>query len=117
PLLEKLNVEGAKVLDVGCNEGYFSFQIADMGAKKVVGLDIDNLRIEKAQFAKQFYHSDSVFFLNQDIYSSDFDKLGRFDLTWCTGFLHRIPDPFRALDSIGQLSDTLILEWKVLRQG
>ena len=40
-----------KVLDIGCSDGYFSIK-ACAYANKVVGIDLDNLRIERANFIK-----------------------------------------------------------------
>ena len=33
----------------------------------------------------------------------------------CLGFLHRVPDPYRALKALTARSDLLLLEWKALK--
>ena len=39
--VEMIGVEGMRVLDVGCNEGFFSLKLEKLGVKEVVGLDAD----------------------------------------------------------------------------
>jgi len=41
-------VRGAHVLDVGCGEGYGARKLVEMGARRVVGLDISEEMIERA---------------------------------------------------------------------
>ena len=41
-------VRGAHVLDVGCGEGYGARKLIEMGAKRIVGLDVSSAMIEKA---------------------------------------------------------------------
>ena len=41
-------VRGAHVLDVGCGEGYGARKLVEMGAKRIVGLDVSSAMIEKA---------------------------------------------------------------------
>ena len=117
PLFDLIDLSGKKVLDVGCNEGFFSLEMASSGAK-VMGIDIDEKRILKANFIKQLLGNNlSLNFDLQDIYSKEFASLARFDLCLCLGFIHRIPDPYRALASLADRSDMIILEWKALKHG
>jgi SAM-dependent methyltransferase len=116
PLIETIGVRGKRVLDVGCNEGFFSFELDDMGAE-VVGIDIDAQRIEKARFIRSAIERPTVDFRVVDIYSAEFAKEPRFDFCLCMGFLHRIPDPFTAMARLGEKSDLILFEWKALKFG
>jgi SAM-dependent methyltransferase len=116
PLLEAIGVRGKRILDLGCNEGYFSFYLASQGAD-VLGIDIDPHRIEKAQFIGSVLENAAVDFRVMDIYGGDFAALPRFDLCLCMGFLHRVPDPYSALAALGAKSDLMLLEWKALKFG
>ena len=49
PIIDLLSLKGEQVLDLGCNEGFFSVKLAEKGAK-VLGADIDKLRIKKAKW-------------------------------------------------------------------
>ncbi|KAL7549535.1 hypothetical protein ACHAWF_012835 [Thalassiosira exigua] len=60
----KDHIKGASVLDVGCGEGYVSRKMTALGAAKVVGLDISQGMIDKAQQHKN--KADSEYFLVAD---------------------------------------------------
>ena len=116
PLLEMIDLSNKRVLDIGCNEGFFSLQLAEK-AEYVLGGDIDPLRIKKALFVNSLLKVKNVLFSVIDIYSSEFEELDQFDFCICMGFLHRVPDPVRAISAIGKKTDTVLFEWKALKHG
>ena len=116
-VLDKLNLEGKKVLDMGCNEGFFSLKMEERGAS-VVGIDIDEHRIEKANFIKELLKPKAkIEFKNLDIYSQEFQDSDKFNLCLCLGFIHRVPDPFKAVSALASKADIIIFEWKALKFG
>ena len=100
-----------KVLDLGCSDGYFSCKSIDAGALLVNGIDLDPLRIEKANFVKSMCEYKNVFFSVKDVYKIDLDK-EKYDIILCLGLLHRIPDMNKLL---GKISNTkiLVIETKI----
>ena len=117
PLLNEIGLENKNFLDVGCNEGFFSHVLAERGSK-VLGIDIDSHRIEKANFVLENIGSNlDIEFKEMDIYSKKFKSLPRFDLCLCLGFLHRIPDPYSAIKALVEKTDMIIFEWKVMKLG
>ena len=74
-LFEAIGLRGKSVLDVGCNEGFFSLHMAGEGAK-VLGIDIDEHRIAKARYVETLLgEGKSVRFDSVDIYSPQFLSL------------------------------------------
>ena len=117
PLFDIIRLEDKTVLDIGCNEGFFSINMAQAGAH-VLGVDVDENRIEKACFVQSILAPDTdIRFDLIDIYSEAFKALPRFDLCLCLCFMHRIPDPYRALAANADRSDMIIFEWKALKFG
>lgn len=117
PLFEVIGLRGKSVLDVGCNEGFFSLHMAGEGAR-VLGIDIDEHRISKARYVQTLLgEGKDVRFDSLDIYSREFKALDRFDLCLCLGFIHRVPDPFSAIAALGDRADMIIFEWKALKFG
>lgn len=117
PLFHAIGLNRKSVLDVGCNEGFFSLHMAGEGAK-VMGIDIDEQRIAKARYVQSVLgEGKDVRFDSLDIYSPQFKKLDRFDLCLCLGFIHRVPDPFSAIAALGDRADMIIFEWKALKFG
>jgi SAM-dependent methyltransferase len=80
-------LDSKRVLDIGCNEGYFSALAHDRGAREVIGIDFVGSNIE---FAKQRYARPGVTFLHQG-----WSKLpdGPFDLVLWTSAMHYELDP------------------------
>lgn len=117
PLFDEIGLEGKAVLDVGCNEGFFSLHMARAGAR-VLGIDVDEHRIAKARFVHQLSGApENLDFQRMDIYSEQFGALPRFDVCLCLGFVHRIPDPYTALAALANRSDIIVFEWKALKFG
>ena len=116
PLFDIIGLKDKNVLDVGCNEGFFSMHMARADAS-VLGIDIDEKRITKAQFIRDTLKGGDVRFQLMDIYSQAFRDLPRFDLCLCLGFIHRVPDPFSALAALSERTDMIIFEWKALKFG
>jgi SAM-dependent methyltransferase len=78
--VEMIGVEGMRVLDVGCNEGFFSLKLAELGAKEVVAVDVDELRIEKAKAVCDILEASNVTYEVADIFDTGVEKYGHFDL-------------------------------------
>ena len=117
PILDLISLKGKKVLDLGCNEGFFSIKLAEKGAK-VLGADIDQLRIKKAKWIQSILKFDNPTFRVLDIYSKEFESIDKnFDFCLCMGFIHRIPDPYTAIKAISAKTDTILFEWKALKEG
>ena len=60
--LNKIDVEGKNVLDLGCNTGYISFQLANK-AKSIVGIDKDTKILEICNLIKEIDQVDNVEFI------------------------------------------------------
>lgn len=60
------DVRGLDVLEVGSNCGYFSFEFAKAGARRVVGLDVSWQWLEKARWAASVLGYGNVEFRNVD---------------------------------------------------
>jgi tRNA (mo5U34)-methyltransferase len=90
------DLSGWSVLDVGCNGGFYSFEMKRRGAARVVGIDHDPLYLEQARFAARLLDLD-VEFRHSDVY--DIASLGEtFDLVLFLGVLYHLRHPLLALD-------------------
>jgi len=89
----------SKVLDVGCNTGYCSFEIAALAKCKVVGLDINKNMINSATSLRDKYYTDlkdKISFLQGDGMKLPF-KDNAFDLVMSGGSTAFIPSIQKAL--------------------
>lgn len=83
-------VSGKTIVDIGCNEGYFSFKMAEMGARKVVGIDKGKHWKEAADKRNSF---DNVEIINDDVgYLSNIES-GSVDIVLTLSTMHYLCNP------------------------
>ncbi len=90
----------SEVLDVGCNTGYCSFEIASLAKCKVVGLDINKNMIKSATSLRDQYYpnlKNKISFLQGDGEKLPFED-NSFDLVMSGGSTAFIPDIQKALN-------------------
>lgn len=101
------DLRGARVLDIGAWDGWFSFEMERRGAT-VVSLDL--VAVENFAIAKQLLNSRAEHRVG-DITNVDTKAFGKFDIVLCFGVLYHLKHPLRALEKIAALSDgTICLE-------
>ena len=110
-VFEKYPIKDKIILDVGCSDGYFSIMASEMAAI-VDGIEPDLQRIEKANFAKIFFDKKNVDFSLTDIY--DFKTDEKYHMSFALGFLHRVPDIYKVLETLTTVSEMVLLEYKTL---
>ena len=102
------DLRGWRALDIGCNAGFYSFELARRGAQ-VVGIDHDEHYLEQARWAAaQFELEDAVEFRVQGVYDlarSD----DRYDLVLFLGVLYHLRYPLLALDVVAERVDRLLV--------
>jgi ubiquinone/menaquinone biosynthesis C-methylase UbiE len=106
--LERLDVRGKRVIDIGCNSGAYCFWAKRNGAREVVGVDLQDKRLEQARKIAQYEQLD-VKFVNHSLF--DLAQLGKFDVVMCFAVVTEIPDLFGALKAIaGVIGERALIE-------
>ena len=90
------DLTGLSVLDIGCNAGFYCFEMAKRGAN-VLGIDSDMHYLKQAEWAKKFFRlKGPVEFRQMQIY--DLWKLDRkFDIVIFMGLFYHLKYPLIAL--------------------
>jgi tRNA (mo5U34)-methyltransferase len=102
-------LRGKRVLDIGCNSGFWSIQCALLGAE-VVGFDARPELIAQANLLKRITGATGAEFR-----LLDFDRMspgslgGTFDIVLNLGILYHLPEPARALAMTKKMSRRHIL--------
>ena len=101
-------LDGWRVLDVGCNAGFYSFELARRGAS-VLGIAVDARYLAQARWAAgEFGLRDQVEFRQAEVYD-----LGReaacFDLVWFMGVFYHLRYPMLALDILSRRTRRLMV--------
>jgi tRNA (mo5U34)-methyltransferase len=90
------DLTGWSVLDIGCNAGFYSLEMARRGAARVVGVDSDPRYLAQARLAAEVNGVD-LDLREMSVY--DVGSLGeRFDLVLFMGVLYHLRYPLLALD-------------------
>ena len=112
-ILLKKNYKNKIILDVGCSDGFFSNQIAKMGAKKVYGIDSNKSRVERAKFASKILNIKSTNFYVKNFYDLKITKK-KYDLILALGILHRVQDIYKFIEMCTKISHQVLFEFKTL---
>jgi tRNA (mo5U34)-methyltransferase len=92
------DLDGATVLDVGCNAGFYCLELKKRGAGRVLGVDVDDRYLDQARFAAQVLGLD-VELAKYSVY--DVDQIGgQFDIVLFMGVFYHLRYPLFALDKI-----------------
>jgi tRNA (mo5U34)-methyltransferase len=101
-------LDGWRALDIGCNAGFYSFQLAQRGAE-VVGIDADEHYLEQARWARSLFGlEDRVELRRQTVYDlARSDET--FDLILFMGVLYHLRHPLLALDAVAARATKLVV--------
>jgi len=112
------SLKGKRVLDLGCNAGFWSLNAAEAGADFVLGVDGRQMHVDQSNFVfevkgidKSRYH-----FEQGNIYEFDFKRFGPFDIVFCFGLMYHISKPMGLIELISNVnSDILIIDTGIIR--
>lgn len=95
------NLTGWSVLDIGCNAGFYSFELARRGAQ-VLGIDVDSHYLAQAKWARQqFELQDQVEFRQMQVYDLA-HTAETYDLVLFMGVFYHLRYPLLGLDIVAQ---------------
>jgi tRNA (mo5U34)-methyltransferase len=104
------DLRGKTVLDIGCNAGFYSFEMKRRGAERVVAIDSDERYLAQARYASKILEAD-IEFKNMSVY--DIAVLGeQFDIVIFMGVFYHLRHPLLALDLLYEsvVKDMLIFQ-------
>jgi tRNA (mo5U34)-methyltransferase len=92
------NLNGKKVADIGCNNGYYLFKMLEQNPKKLTGFDPTPLFWCQFDFINRFAKTDIVYELLGVEDLTDYGE--KFDVIFCLGVLYHRSDPVGCLKSL-----------------
>jgi tRNA (mo5U34)-methyltransferase len=89
----------ARVIDLACNEGWFSHRMLEWGASYVLGVDIRPRLIERAALLRTHFGipTNRMELRCADVFDLDIAELGTFDVVLCLGLIYHLENPVGAL--------------------
>ena len=102
------NLAGWTALDIGCNAGFYSFELARRGAE-VTAIDYDARYLRQAEWAAaQYGLSDRITFRRMQVY--DLARIAeRYDLVWFMGVFYHLRYPMLGLDIVARRTGRMLV--------
>ena len=105
------SMEGKRVLDLGCNAGFWSLWAVRSGAEYVLGIDGRRMHIDQANFVFEVEGVDrsKYDFVEGNIFELGFEDLGSFDIVLCLGLMYHISKHVDLMERINQVNTDLLV--------
>ena len=100
--LLKPMIQGARVLDLGCAEGMYTSWIADNGAAEVVGVDLVQIKLDRAD------QRPNVRYVCASWDDLPEERLGHFDVALASEVLEHALDPEAVMASLRRIADVIV---------
>jgi SAM-dependent methyltransferase len=105
-------LQGKRVLDLGCNAGYWSLCAVEAGCDFVLGIDGRQMHVEQANFVFRVKNvaPSRYQFRCATVYDAlDDEVAGSFDIVLCLGLLYHINKHINLFEKISQVNSDLLL--------
>jgi SAM-dependent methyltransferase len=110
-------LEGKRVLDLGCNAGYWSLLAAEAGAEHVLGIDGRQMHVDQSElvFEIKGIARDRYEFMCANVFDADLE--GRqFDIVLCLGLMYHVSKPMELLELISKVNtDIAVIDTELSR--
>lgn len=105
------SLAGKRVLDLGCNAGFWSLAAIEAGADFVLGADGRELHVDLARlvFEVKGVEEERYRFETADVFSLDLAGEAPFDVVLCLGLLYHVSRPFELMERISAWNDDLLV--------
>ena len=115
PYIPYNKCDGKRVLDLGSNQGFFSFQAAIHGASHVTGIEMTKADVEAANDIKDILKIDNVEFINGDAIEFVKNDKNKYSIVILNSVLHQVfpsfsPGAKEFLEKIASMTDYFVFE-------
>lgn len=118
PLAKAGGFAGKRVLDLGCNAGFWALNAVRAGCEQVVGIDAREAHVEQANlvFRANDIPAQKYRFIRDNVFEGDLAAWGGpFDIVLCLGLLYHVCKPMELLERISRVNrDLLLIDSQVL---
>jgi tRNA (mo5U34)-methyltransferase len=113
------SLKGLRVLDLGCNAGWWSLKAIDAGCDFVAGIDGRQMHIDQANLVFEQKHVDAgrYEFIVGNVLSDPWPA-GDFDVVLCLGLLYHISKPVELMERIAATkADLVVIDTQIIDAG
>ena len=107
------SLAGKRILDLGCNAGYWSLLALQHGCDYLVGMDARQMHIEQAELVLEVNGVEASRYelVHGNVFDIELSELGTFDIIFCLGLMYHIGKPVTLLEKIDRVnSDLLVID-------
>lgn len=111
PLIDTKIFHGARVLDLGCNAGFWTLKALEAGASQVIAVDAREQHLQQLRLVleQNQIEPDRCLLQQGNVFDLDFSTFGSVDIVLCLGLLYHTAKPFELLERIASLRPKLVL--------
>lgn len=89
------SLNNMRILDLGCNAGFYSVKSSLLGAKEIIGVDISPIFLKQAFYIKNFFENFyntklNIKYIKSNIGDLNLDNMGNFDYVFAISVLYHI---------------------------
>lgn len=105
------SLAGKRVLDLGCNAGFWSLRALEAGCDFVWGIDGRNMHIEQAELVLSVKGVDPARYrlTTANLFEVDLAQERPFDIVLCLGLLYHVSKPVELFETIASVNTELLL--------
>lgn len=105
------SLKGKRVLDLGCNSGFWSLCAIQEGADFVLGIDARQMFVDQANFVFDVKEVEGsrYNFVAKNVFYINFQEFGNFDIVFCLGLLYHVYKPISLLEKIAKVNNDFLL--------
>ena len=111
-------LKGKRILDLGCNAGYWALEAIKSGADYVMGIDGREMHIDQANFVFEVLgvNKQNYTFILGNLFDIDFKDYGEFDIVFYLGLMYHICKPVVLMEKIQEVNtDLLVIDTSLSR--
>lgn len=105
------SLAGKRVLDLGCNAGYWSLGAIEAGCEFVLGIDGRQMHVDQANLVFEVKGVDPqrYSFREGNLFEVDFQEFGNFDIVLNLGLMYHISKHVELVEKISEANDDLMV--------
>jgi len=114
------SLRGMRVLDLGCNAGFWSLKAIEAGCEYVLGVDGRQMHIDQANlvFLAKGIDPTRYHFRTGNVFTDDYSGDGQFDVVLCLGLMYHVSKPVELLEKIAAVNtDIMVIDTEVSGVG
>lgn len=113
------SLRGKRVLDLGCNAGFWSLSAAEAGCDFVLGVDGRQMHVDQSNFVFEAKEVDKerYDFVVGNVLDMDLGQFGTFDVVLCLGLLYHVSKPMELIEQASSANaDLLVIDSTLSRR-